>query len=261
MMNSNIGRGKEGGDIMTKRYVSSMWISDFYHRKIHTVLSRFLPFCFMDKVYRVLDKSSGSILDVGCGWGYPMQILSERRRFFSIGVDIFMPYLREAKRRKIHDDYVLCDVRFLPFKRKSFDTALCVEMMEHLPKNQGTLLISEREKTVRKQLIITTPNMFQRNEPHDDNPYQVHKSGWTKDEFQRMGFEVVGAGLRCLFMKRDHAYVKHPSVFTSLLIHALSYLCESLTYKFPSIALVLICFKRVQPAVHDSGEKSKKYFE
>jgi len=63
----------------------------------------------------------------------------------------------------------LCDVRKLPFKQKSFDTVLCMEVIEHLEKEEAIRLIEDMEKIARKKIIITTPVGFWEDYVHEDS--------------------------------------------------------------------------------------------
>jgi len=78
---------------------------------------------------------------------------------------------KESKKKQIHNEYILADLRKLEFKPKSFDAILCLEVIEHLTKEEGHDLIKKMEKWARKKIIITTPNGY------DCNPFQTHKSG------------------------------------------------------------------------------------
>jgi len=75
----------------------------------------YVPFYLENTILRSFGREGKSILDVGCGWGEPIKIMQlNKHGFHVIGVDIFRPYLKEAKRNKTHDEYVLGDVRKHP---------------------------------------------------------------------------------------------------------------------------------------------------
>jgi hypothetical protein len=65
-------------------------------------------------------------------------------------------------------------------------------LIEHLNKKDGLKLISMMEKIARKKVIIFTPNGFLKQGALYDNPWQVHKSGWTAKEMQKKGYKVIG---------------------------------------------------------------------
>lgn len=105
-----------------------------------------LPFYPTNIVRRGLNRDVRSILDIGCGYGRVMELINKHRKLFSVGMDGWIKCITYDKQRNIHDNYVLCDARFIPFRRKSFDTVICTEMIEHLSKAEGLKLIEEMEK-------------------------------------------------------------------------------------------------------------------
>ena len=65
----------------------------------------YLPLSYTDIVARFL-KGCKSVLDVGCGNGELMINLRKRINVYSVGLELYLPYLHEAKKRKSHDDYI-----------------------------------------------------------------------------------------------------------------------------------------------------------
>ena len=156
------------------------------------------PFTALNTVSRHLDREASSLLDVGCGRGEPMRFLGGKLRLFSTGVDIFTPYLRECQRAGVHSQYVRCDVRRLPFRAKSFDVVLCMEVLEHLAEAEGGQLIGALERLARHQVIFTTPVGEHEQHEFDDNAYQAHQHIWAPAEMKERGYKVWGHGLRNL---------------------------------------------------------------
>jgi len=81
---------------------------------------------------------------------------------------------------------------------KSFDIAQCAEVIEHLPKEKGPLLLAALEAVAKRLVIITTPNGFSEqdpalspHEPWADNPYQKHLCGYTPEEFAERGYSIL----------------------------------------------------------------------
>ncbi|MBI4333638.1 MAG: class I SAM-dependent methyltransferase [Chloroflexi bacterium] len=157
---------------------------------------RLVPFTAVNTVWRRLDKEAGSILDVGCGRRSVLRFFPGP--FHTVGVDIFEPYLREAVEARTHDNYVRCDVRRLPFRRKTFDVVICLEVLEHLDREDGCQLLSDLEETARRQVIVSTPLGKYDQEAYDDNPAQLHRYLWSPQEMKEKGYRVVTLGLRNL---------------------------------------------------------------
>ena len=89
-------------------------------------LLKLLPFYYYDKVFRLIDKSAKSVADIGCGKGLPMEAIKHRlsHKPYTLGIDIFRPYVTVAKKLKIHDEYVICDARFLPLRERESSRCL-----------------------------------------------------------------------------------------------------------------------------------------
>lgn len=202
-------------------------------------VASYLPFYISGTILRSLGKDEQSILDVGCGWGESIKIIKfKKHKFYIVGGDIFRPYIIEAKRNKIHDECVLCDARKLPFKQNSFDTVLCMEMIEHLEKSEGMKLIGEIEKIARMRVIITTPVGFmQQDSGGDGNLYKLHKSGYYPVEFRKWGYNVRGFGFRINNLLYSYPYFKNVR-------RVLRVGFSPFSYFFPTIGERMICVKK-----------------
>ncbi|CAD6492193.1 MAG: Methyltransferase domain protein [Candidatus Argoarchaeum ethanivorans] len=203
--------------------------------------SAYVPFYLTNTILRSLNKGSENILELACGRGETMKILqSNKHKFYSVGADIFESDLKEAKRNKTHDEYVLCDVRKLPFKENSFDIVLCMELIEHFERENGMKLIEEMEKIAKKQVIITTPVGFLQQDPCDGNPHQEHKSGYYPFEFKKVGYNVSGFGVKISWwLTPSHSYLK------KIIKRVLRVIFSPFSYYFPNLGERMICIKNI----------------
>jgi 2-polyprenyl-3-methyl-5-hydroxy-6-metoxy-1,4-benzoquinol methylase len=158
-----------------------------------------LPFTSLNTVWRSLDKNGGNILDIGCGEGRPISFINRHRDFCAVGVDIFEPCLKQCQESNIYWALIRADVTKLPFKAKSFDIVLAMEVLEHLEKEAGQELLKAMEKIARKQIIISTPVGRYYQDALGGNPHQEHKAFWHPAELRDLGYKVRGHGLRALF--------------------------------------------------------------
>ena len=213
----------------------------------------FLPFTQTNMILRNLENNVRSILDAGCGFGQPMNAINKRKKFFTVAIDLFLPAIWVCKNKGIYDAYILCDTRFLPIRRKSFDVIFCLDVIEHLTKKNGLKLIEEFNKIARKKVIISTPVGFlYLMRGHKENPNDIHKSGWIPVQFEAMGFKVRGiTGLKCLSGARyggigsRFAGNDTMSKVKRYLIYMLNYLSRPLAYFIPNKAFCMLCIKRV----------------
>jgi len=208
---------------------------------MHRLLQQ-LPFSWLTIVKRQMDLSGKNILDVGCGYGFPMETINRSRKFETVGVDIFAPYLKDCQKKKIHNNYVLCDVNYLPFRDKTFDVVICLEVIEHLNKNDSINLILRLETIARKQVILSTPVGWCHQHESDSNKYMSHKSAFELKEFKKIGYNVKGWGLKFLYGKRSPA-----GGFGWMLVvsSVATYGFGIVAYFFPSLAGHMVCTKNL----------------
>jgi SAM-dependent methyltransferase len=138
-----------------------------------------------------------SVLDLGCGPSSPLQYC--KNIDYSIGVEAFLPYLEESKRKKIHSEYSDRRIEELDFPENSFDAVIMIEVLEHLPEELGLKILKKAEGWARKKVIVSSPNGFIAQKEVDENPLQKHLSGWDYSKMKKLGYRSSGlAGLRFL---------------------------------------------------------------
>ncbi len=165
-------------------------------------------------------KGCQTVLDVGCGRG-PFKIFSE---YESTGVDVYPDALIRAQANGYYHKLMKCDARELPFKDKSFDVVTCMQLIEHISKDEGKALIAKLERIARKKVVIMTPWGFYRI-ADKENPYMSHLCGWLPEEFAQTGYRV-----RTFYALRMR-FSDNPVI--QVLDYFLSMLCRPLIYFWP----------------------------
>lgn len=136
-------------------------------------------------------------MDLGCGPSSPLQHC--RNIKYSVGVETFIPYLEESKKRNIHSKYLNKDIKDLDFPENYFDAVIMIEVLEHLPEELGKETLKKAEGWAKKKIIVSSPNGFIPQKEVDNNPLQRHLSGWGYVKLKKMGFIIYGlAGLKFL---------------------------------------------------------------
>lgn len=224
---------------MTKLLVAFSGLAD----KALSAMRPHVPFTALNTVWRNIDKSGKSILDVGCGKGEPMKFINRHGQFFAVGLDIFEPYVKRCQSEEIYDDYILCDAREINVGDKSFDIVLCLEVLEHMERKEGLRLISELERVARRQVIISTPVGVYRQKAHDGNPHQEHKYFWSLREMRSFGYSVRGCGLRGVG-NVPRGYSLHIKLLYLSAV-AVWVLASPVAYFLPSLAGDMVCVKNL----------------
>ncbi|MFX0139434.1 MAG: class I SAM-dependent methyltransferase [Candidatus Hodarchaeota archaeon] len=160
------------------------------------IYEKYFPFTKSNVISRLIEGEKIKILDMGCGPGHTFNNIHNKKNFsYSCGLDIGVWNIIKAKKNGFYDDYIIGDARFIPFRKNFFDLVLCLEVIEHLPKEEGKKLI-QNLKHFARDCILSTPSFF----------YQItesarfgHQSYYTKTELELYGFKVRGIGVKFLF--------------------------------------------------------------
>src|SRR5690348_3185635 len=96
-------------------------------------------------------QGSQTVLEVGCG-------NCSALRFVEIvhltGVDGYTPALQEARRNGTHDEYAFGDVKRIQelFNARRFDACVSLDVIEHLPKEDGWRMAEAMEHLAERQV-------------------------------------------------------------------------------------------------------------
>jgi hypothetical protein len=187
--------------------------------------------------------SCDSLLDIGCGAHSPIRDFSHRLRY-TVGVDTFAGSIDVSRAAGIHNEYYKMDALEIGgrFAAGSFDAVIALDLIEHLPMQDGYQLIAAMERVARKKVVIITPNGFQPQRPIEGNPFQAHVSGWSYDEMRCLGYRIRGLnGWRPL--RGELTAIRWQP---KLLWENLSLLSQALTTTRPRFAYHLLCVKDIQ---------------
>jgi ubiquinone/menaquinone biosynthesis C-methylase UbiE len=167
-----------------------------YARKQHDALS-------LNDETRILRLTGKKILEVGSGMAYWGLTLKEHGRVI-VAVEICDSYLRLSKMVNAYEAVIKGSASALPIRPNYFDTVLAIEVIEHLNKENGFLMIKEAER-VSKCVVITTPMEFKSNEnlPSWVPKSEHHLSFWTGQELQNAGLKTSFLGRSLLAVKNQ----------------------------------------------------------
>ncbi len=216
-------------------------LKNLYHQSLHS---------YSAMLNRVLQEP-GTVLDVGCGVCSPLRHADKMGTW--IGVDAHYDSVIQSKKERIHDSYLVADIRSTRkiFGDQSFDYVVLLDVLEHLSKNYGRKLLSDLENVARKAVIVFTPNGYVHQEAINNNPWQRHLSGWTYNEMRSRSYHVWGVhGLKGLRTELAQMKFKPQIVW-----RVLSDISQVYTKSHPRYAFQILCVKDVS-----SAKTKERYF-
>lgn len=178
-----------------------------------------------------------TVLDLGYGKGLHWESLIANEKGSSIevtGVDVNAAEVHGVAKNMI--------IASLPeglerIQDDEFDIVIAFDLIEHLSKEDGYILVYHMKRIARQCAFIFTPNGHIWQPPTRGNPYQAHISGWTPREFNRLGWK--SRGIRGL--KFWYGPLSKPRVLDESVIGNLSRLpVDLLAKKLPSLSFSFI---------------------
>lgn len=158
----------------------------------------------------LIDSRSRTLLDVGCGQGYPLREIKMIRNLEATGIDLYDPYIKEARSLGLYREVLKGNVADMRVKEKSFDTVMSLQVIEHLKKKEGLKMIKKMESIAKYQVIIATPYHFFEHPEMDRNKLQKHLSHWNDQYFKDVGYNVRHVGLEFFFGNTGVVHKKIP---------------------------------------------------
>lgn len=139
-----------------------------------------------------------SVLDIGVGFGKYgvlcreyLELWDGRGRYSEFlrkidGVEAFKGYITPLHKfvyNRIYDEDIMDVLDQIDF---SYNLVLILDVLEHLDKQQGKLLLT---KILQRNdgAIVSTPKKVSLQKDVFDNKYEIHKSQWNKDELSSFG--------------------------------------------------------------------------
>jgi len=150
-------------------------------------------------------KNRGKILDIGCGFGKDYHFFKQERYDY-VGVDFSEGLLAEARALNPEGQFVLGDMKDLPFKDKSFDGFWAVASLLHIPKQDIRKVlrgIRAKMKNGAVGMIVIKEGEGEMVDPGDSwskggapRFFAYYRKYEFWDILEKSGFEVVWAEKR-----------------------------------------------------------------
>jgi hypothetical protein len=145
-----------------------------------------------------------SVLDVGVGFGKIGMLVREYLECWYgryspaswqikvEGIEIFEGY-RNPLWTSMYNRVHIGDARVLARELRSFDVAICCDVIEHMDKESGLDLVRCLTDTCGT-LLLTTPIAFWPQGAENGNVHEVHRSHWGPDDLQGFEGRIVELG-------------------------------------------------------------------
>jgi len=132
----------------------------------HQLLDRLLfneaDMAFRRRARMLLDylslQEGDRVIDVGCGMGVYLMLMTRLRRPQLYGLDLERNRLRRAHAEVAAARLVSADIRRLPFAPEAFDKALMSEVLEHVPDDEAALGAVHRLLRPGGVLAVSVPH-------------------------------------------------------------------------------------------------------
>jgi len=106
-----------------------------------------------------------------------------------IGVEAFAPYINPAT-RYYYDEVLTIDIRDAIKRRWHFDVVMAVDVIEHLPKDDGILALNRLCDIARRAAIFSIPvgqAWLDANKSYAEvNPFERHQAAYELDELAEL---------------------------------------------------------------------------
>jgi hypothetical protein len=268
------------------------WHNEFYYKKgyEHSFnYSSVKKSAFWATVKEALDKPS-IMLDLGAGVR-PFTALSPD---VHIIVELFEPYLSILKAKPYQKTLLVQEdvVKFCKSQiSNSFDTIIVNDVIEHLSRADGDILIQELKRITSNQILIFTPNGFMEMHEQESthgwqilgNSAQNHISGWEPGDFN--SWEIIkcdeyhkeigydGGAFAAIYKKELHKQnLSNSSILVviskeledSLEIQLVNFLTKSLNEYKDFLSVTYVLHNSLSPYSHKINHKinySEDFFQ
>ena len=159
------------------------------------------------------DKEYSNLLDIGCGTGYLIDMLSKEHEAEYIGVDLSQEMINKASSKKITSaKFVVGKSDEIPFEDNTFDVVTCSQSFHHYPdtfkamkeanrvlKKGGLYILSDTGCGFFKMLGVKIDNFIYK---HFSNTGDCNVSYMEKTvrDMKKNGFEILHSEKLSLFI-------------------------------------------------------------
>ena len=144
-----------------------------------------------------------TVLDIGVGFGkvgllireyleaWEDRVTPEEWDIEIIGVEGFKAYHKGSVQNIVYNGIMYIDVMDLYWASGIFNLITCIDMLEHLEKEDALPLIQKMKEHGQHVLLSIPTGPGWLRHPYGKNPLEAHVSEWECQELITLGFEVL----------------------------------------------------------------------
>lgn len=143
----------------------------------------FAPISVFGRIYEHARSlvAGSSVLDVGTCFGFfPMLLRRKDPRLAITALDLSKPMVELAANHAGDVSFVCGDALNLPFADDSFDTAVSLHVLEHLPPESAARTLREMRRVARKRVVVAVPL------EEEPDPAYGHVQSFDRASFTRL---------------------------------------------------------------------------
>ena len=144
----------------------------------------------------IVSQNPSSVLDVGLGfgmWGFLCRtyldvflgrVQPEQWQIRIDGIEFWAPYI-QAHQRCLYNEIIIGDVRELAAQIDQYDLIIAGDVIEHLDKDDGEIVLDALYGKARQALLINIPLGLGWDHPEQHgNPQELHRSVWEIEDLE-----------------------------------------------------------------------------
>lgn len=126
------------------------------------------------------------------------------------------------------------------FQDSEFDLVIALDLIEHLSKDNGYLLLYQLDRLASSSSLVFTPNGFIWQPPSLNNPFNAHISAWKPKELRKLGWKKQYGNVGLVFFIGPYGLLK----FNSRLVNIINVLALPIVSVFPFLGFSFTAVKR-----------------
>jgi len=198
-----------------------------------------IPFTYYWYLIRLVGDEGETLIDFGCGWGDPLEVLQNSKKRYTVGVDIYKKYIDYVKKKGIYSKVICQDITKYKSKKKH-DIVFCSHVLEHIDKDEAKKMVDYFESITKEKTVLAMPVGELPQDSYDNNIYQKHVSVWQPGELRSRGYKVYGFSPKFLYGNQN--IIKKIGVF-GFLLFLISYILEPVYILFPEKCVYMLAVK------------------